>query len=372
MQKKTIVIHLIGHLKIGGAENLVRDYGININKEKFKFIVVTLESKKNTINEKILNQKGIEIIYIGDKLRFDNSNIFKRLFNKFYRRILFLQIIKKVKPDIIHTHLNTNDYVLLLNKNKVKLFHTVHSDPNISFGKGKLLRKIVTHYCIKHKKMIPIALHKKMKKEVNKLFKTTKCITLPNGIDIKKFQSVNKTSELIKKELNINKNSFIIGHVGRFTESKNHLFLIKIFYEILKKKKEAILVLVGSGESEPVVKDKVRKLKIEKSVIFLGDRDDIPELMSIMDVFVFPSKFEGFGNVLIEAQAAGLKCVVSENVPEEVSLTNLVVSLSLSDSITKWCEEILTPFNSTIEYKNIIEYDIKNVVKKLENIYLNK
>src|SRR5699024_7790886 len=120
-------------------------------------------------------------------------------------------------------------------------------------------------------------------------------------------------------------------------------FLINVFAAVKKERSNAHLILIGIGDLEGEIKEQVYELGLQDSVSFLGNRGDIPELMSIMDVFVFPSLYEGFGNVLIEAQAVGVKCVVSDNIPSDAFITNLVTPLSLNDRVEKWCQAILSP-----------------------------
>lgn len=366
------VIHLIPHLKMGGAETLVKDYALNIDKDKFEIIVVTVSGKSNSFNEIKLRESNIRVIHLGDEILFDIKDcIITRTIKKIRRYKLFEKYVRREKPDIIHSHLDTNDFLFFLatKKLKIKLFHTLHSEVKVLFTNKTY--KAATSYCVKKKNMVLIALHERMEREAIDLFHTDQCIIVNNGIDIQRFRNVEKDKSVIKEELSIEDTAFIMGHVGRFSTTKNHLFLIDIFVQLKKRCPESILVLIGTGELKEVIKAKVRDLKLENSVVFLGNRKDIPELMSIMDVFVFPSLYEGFGNVLVEAQAAGVKCIVSDKIPEEVFLTTHIKSLSLNESIEKWCDEILGKSSTENKYSDITKYDIKKVIKKLESIYMS-
>jgi glycosyltransferase involved in cell wall biosynthesis len=115
-------------------------------------------------------------------------------------------------------------------------------------------------------------------------------------------------------------NDIVVGHVGRFQYQKNHELLIDIYNSFHKKYSDSRLLLVGQGVEEAAIKDKVNKLKLEENVMFLGIRSDVNEIMQAMDVFVLPSRFEGLGIVLIEAQAAGLPCVTSKNVVPDIEM----------------------------------------------------
>src|SRR5690606_30320474 len=178
------------------------------------------------------------------------------------------------RPDIIHSHLTVLEYLFLLNVKKlnIKLYYTIHSEVDRVFGKGNLISKICAKYYIKYKNMIPIALHSGMQKEVNNLFYTNKCIVLNNAIDMKLFNPRKYDKQSIKKTLNLQKDVFVIGHIGRFVELKNHSFLIKVFKAVIEQQTNAHLLLIGIGELEEKIRKQVRELGLENRVSFLGNR----------------------------------------------------------------------------------------------------
>lgn len=167
----------------------------------------------------------------------------------------------------------------------------------------------------------------------------------------------------------------IIGHVGRFNPQKNHLFLLDIFAALLKKEPNAVLLLVGGGEDMLKIQAKAHALGIAEHVRFLGVRSDVADLMQAMDVFVFPSLYEGLGIVLIEAQAAGLPCVVSDTIPREAYLTDLVTAERLSSSTETWADNILEKRNfPRIDRRAEIAahgFDITTEAVKLQEFYIN-
>lgn len=195
---------------------------------------------------------------------------------------------------------------------------------------------------------------------------------LHNAVDLEEY-GFNLDSRIkIRKELEISDSTKVIGHVGRFSHQKNHEFLIKIFNEILKLNPDCKLILVGEGELKAIVEDSVNYYKIADNVIFTGIRDDIPKLMSAFDVFLFPSFYEGMPNTVIEAQAAGLPCVLSDTITKEADITGLLnyKALSLSEKI--WAKETLEmaqhPHIDTREKFEQAGYDIKIVAKEFEKI----
>lgn len=356
---------------MGGAETLITEYALKINKEKFDIVIVTTSSRTNSINETKLKKEGIRVIFLGDNDIFQNpNNKLKRLINTFNRYKLFINLVNVEKPNIIHTHLRTIPYVFAINNKRknIKLFYTVHSEVRVLFKKYYL--RIMSKYCIHRKGMTPIALHNRMKQEVNTFFNTNTCIVLPNGVDMNRFKNIKNSKTELLDALHINKDAFIIGHIGRFVEVKNHKFLVSLFADFKKKCHCAHLVLVGDGVLKEQVKKQVIDLGIQDRVSFLGQRGDIPELLNIMDVFVFPSFHEGFGNVLIEAQAMGVKCVVSNNVPKDAFVTNLVTPISLNDSIEKWSQAVNNLNPTEKNARDLSKYDINHIIRKLENIYI--
>ena len=197
---------------------------------------------------------------------------------------------------------------------------------------------------------------------------------LKNGVEVKKFIF----NEIIRNEMRASlklENSFVIGHVGRFTKQKNHIFLIDIFTELIKHKSNAVLLLCGLGELEGQIKEKVLKLGLDKRVFFLGERKDVNNIMQAMDVFVFPSLHEGLPLVGIEAQAAGLPIFMADTISSEVKISNLVTFLSLNDTVKIWAEKIIEK-SELIKRANMATnigeqgYDIEKTAKYLENFYM--
>lgn len=167
----------------------------------------------------------------------------------------------------------------------------------------------------------------------------------------------------------------VIGHIGRFNEQKNHKFLIEVFEKIKEKNKNAILILVGKGNLEDEIKKQVKQLNLEDSVMFLGTRKDIPNLLMSMDILVFPSLYEGMPNTVIEAQATGLKCIISDTITREANITGLVKYLNISNTSIEWSNIIINDLNYKRE--NITQkikekgYDIKDATNEFINVIFN-
>ena len=165
---------------------------------------------------------------------------------------------------------------------------------------------------------------------------------------------------------------FVIGHTGRFEYQKNQEFLVKVFSKVYKENPKARLVLVGEGKNEQNVKDMVKTLGIRNAVLFLGWREDVAELLQAIDMYCLPSRFEGLGIALVEAQAAGLKCIASDTVPLEAKLTDDLQYLELDEEI--WIKEIRKIMcgyerKETIEQIRSAGYDIEQQIKNIEMEY---
>lgn len=193
-----------------------------------------------------------------------------------------------------------------------------------------------------------------------------------NAIDVKRFKFDKNT-----REKNRNTNNLVFGHVGRMTEQKNPIFLLKIFREIHQQMPNSELWMIGEGELRQNIEKAIKDFNLTDSVKLLGRRNDVAELMQAMDIFIFPSLYEGLSIVTIEAQAAGLPIFASDSISPEHKVTELMSFLSLKQSPTEWADRIL----STLGEINVrcdmsseliaAGYEINNAAKDLENFYIN-
>ena len=289
----------------------------------------------------------------------------KIIFNHRLRKYL-----KNNKYDIIHINsavfLFSFQVALIAKLSRIKkiIVHS-HNVPKISKIK-KIIIKILNPI---YRRITDVHLTCSSLASSSLYTKTNDVILIKNGIDIDKYRFNKETRNRIRKELNID-NKIVYGHVGRFEDQKNHEFLIDLFYE-LQKDKDSVLLLVGTGPKEKEIKEKVNKLKLN-NVIFLGFRNDIGDILNAMDIFIFPSKYEGLGISLIEAECSGLPVVVSSSIPEEAKISNNYIKMS-TFNINEWVNVIKGIKINKREnaYKNAIKngYDIKTSSKELEQIY---
>ena len=209
-----------------------------------------------------------------------------------------------------------------------------------------------------------------MAREIEEMFNIKGVSVIRNGIDLDRFRNVDKTKKEKRRELGIDEDAWVIGQVGRFDYQKNPEFTVALFSQISCSNPKARLMLVGRGKQEKQLREQIRNLGLEGKAELYISRNDIPELLKAMDVFILPSRFEGFGIVLVEAQAAGLPCVVSDQVPSEVYLSENITKLSLDEPISVWASSLMNPLGNIDSYGDIEDYDMKKEIRNLEKLYL--
>lgn len=191
-----------------------------------------------------------------------------------------------------------------------------------------------------------------------------------NGIEIQAYVTNDEMKNRNRRQVGFDVNDVILGHVGRFSLVKNHKFLLDVFEKYYEKQPNARMLLVGDGEEKQNIEKEVLKRNLTKVVTFMGERDDIPQMLSMMDVFLFPSINEGFGIVAIEAQAAGIPIIVNTGLSCLLNVSNYFYQLSVTENVNVWVnkiEEILMKKNRKCD-KRIGEFDINTTSKKIEKI----
>lgn len=369
-EKQMNVIEFIPSLVMAGAETLVKDYVLKLQTYNDINLLVIAIFRTNSPWEKTISDAGVKVIFLDEETKLKPVSTAKILVG--LKQITRLRkIVKSFNPDIFHYHLYISNYVLLAGiSKKTTIVYTLHNDLKswkkkrpLDVKLFKLLKKI-------HKLKI-ITLSSEMQKEVNDFFSIKDSIVLNNGIDINHFKSgLNKN--LIREQLGLSSNAFVIGNIGRFTNQKNHSFLIKIFNEIHNLQSNSKLLLISGEEAlQNEIIQQIKEYNLENDVLILYDRTDVNDLLNAMDVFVLPSLWEGLGIVLIEAQVAGIWTIASNVVPQSTHISNHIIYLSLNDSPVKWAKKILSlkSLKVPIEYNGLDNWEISNVVNDLYNFY---
>ena len=197
---------------------------------------------------------------------------------------------------------------------------------------------------------------------------------IPNGIDIEKFRFNDEVRKKVRKDLGI-EGKLVIGNVGRLCYQKNQENLIEVFAKLQSERPESVLLLVGEGEMKAELQQQVEKLGIADKVLFYGVTDKVEQLLWAMDIFVFPSRFEGLGIVAVEAQAAGLPVICSDGVPNEAVVSDLVEKVDLRSGVDSWVESILhcqVGVDRLAVHEQVQKsgFAVADVADKIEKVYL--
>lgn len=355
------VAQIMGKMENGGVEAVVMNYyrHIDRNKVQFDFIV---DSDSSCPQEDEIKSLGGRVIRIAPYQKITaNMRDLRRIF-------------KQNKYKIVHAELTTMSVFSLAVAASCGIsIRIAHSHSTI--GKGEKKKNIMKYILRPFSKVFATHYFACSDYAGKWLFgknigKSKRYKVIPNAIDTKKFRFDQTVRDEVRKELGI-EGKFVVGHIGRFCFAKNHDFLIDIFYEVHKKRPDSVLILIGEGELLESVKQKVHRLILDQSVKFLSVRNDVYRLYQAFDVFVLPSRYEGFGLVALEAQFSGLPTILSDKVPEEVIITNNVKYCALENSSTEWADIVL---NATYKNRKIqtesMKYNIREQAKKLGKIYL--
>lgn len=201
-----------------------------------------------------------------------------------------------------------------------------------------------------------------------------KMLLVNNGIDLNKFKYVPQMREHMRKTLGIEKNTILLGHVGRFSDQKNHPFLIDVFECFHKSYPDSKLLLIGRGETQDAARQLISQKKLEDAVLNVENVNNVYDYLQAMDVFVLPSKYEGFPIVMVEAQATGLPVVVSDSVTREAKLTEAVQYISLEKPVTEWTKMIAS--SALVERKDQKEailrsgFEVSQTAEKMRSLYM--
>lgn len=350
------ILQILPSFGIGGAEKVVLNYMRAAKMGNLDITTISLYPPTQSFYDRIIEEEKLQVIYLHKQLGMDLDVILE-----------LRKEIRKINPDVVHTHLYAMKYYFLTGEFKErKNFHTIHSIPQMD---ATGIEYWVNRFIFQKKWTIPIALHQGLIEEINKYYCIDSTVMIENGIFIHEYKNAKKSRKL-QDEIGISDEDFIIGHVGKFKEAKNHIFMLNLLEEILKIENRAKLLLVGNGELTEKIRAEVRRRNMESKVFFCGNRADVATILKLMDVFVFPSIYEGLGLAVIEAQLAGIRCVVSDAVPKETSISDGIQYLSLKTEKSIWIEHILSRRGEDVHLiKDVEKFDVKYVMEELMKLY---
>lgn len=359
------VLHILQRMEAGGTQTLLMNIYRKIDRTKVQFDFLVVYKEKQFFDD--------EIEKIG-------GHVYKMSFREDLNLLKFQKDLENFfaqhkEYKIVHCHAYTiGDICLKAAKKSGIPVRIAHSHNNETVHDIKYLPKLFMQRIFTKNATDFLACSEEAGKY---LFKDKPFRVIKNAIDSQNFIADINIREETRKELGL-EDTFVVGHVGRLHAQKNHDFLIEVFEEIKKKKSNARLILVGTGPLEEKVKSKVEEKDLVDCVHFLRNRRDMNRIYQAMDVFVFPSLFEGLGIVSIEAQAAGVPSVCSEGVPPETDITPIYRKLQLSDGAKKWADAALEMAENPNAHMNMQQYvmdagfDIGSTAKYMEQYYLKK
>lgn len=353
------MLHIVTYMGRGGLETMLMNYYRAIDRTKVQFDFLTHRDFRADYDD--------EIEALGGKIyRLPNLNPFSRSYlgalDRFFR--------EHPEYRIVHSHLDCMSAIPLKAAKKhgvpVRIAHSHSSrqDRDLKYPLKLLFKRSIPGQATQ---LFACG------KEAGKwMFGTDDFRVLNNAIDAERYRFDPVVRQEVRRELGIPADAPVVGHVGRFMAPKNHGFLLRIFAELPD---HARLLLVGDGELLAENERLAEELGVRDRVIFAGLRSDVDRMLQAMDVFVFPSLYEGLPLSVIEAQAAGLPCLISDKVPIECKKTDLVTQIPLDASPAEWAEAVLSaaeaPRGDTLAQIRETGFDIRANAEWLQNYYLS-
>lgn len=326
------ILHVIGSMNCGGAENLIMNLLRNKNNDNIVFDFLVHTNDKGFFDDEIISNGG-RIYTIN---RFCGFNII----SYYSQAKKFFQTHKEYR--IVHGHIGSSAALYLHAAKECGCFTIAHSH---SAGNGISSIHDLLYYCLSYptRYIADYLFGCSTEAGINRygnMAKNSKIYSnFHNAINTKRFEYNEGVRRIIRKQLNID-DCFVVGTVGRITEAKNPFFTIDLVKELVKKHPNIMFLWVGDGELESDVKEQISRNKLNEYFKLVGRQKNVEEYLMAMDIFVFPSKWEGLPTSVIEAQASGLKCVISANITKEVKVTSLVTMLSINHGVHEWVTTI--------------------------------
>jgi glycosyltransferase involved in cell wall biosynthesis len=358
------ILHVFGRLDSGGAESRTMDIYRAIDKSRVQFDFAIHTVDKCFFTDEV-NSLGGKIFSFP---RFNGKNYFQ------YKNAWKLFFKEHPEYKIVHGHQTNTGFIYLYEAKKnnvpVRIAHSRNSNKENVIKKYicKMSRVFATH-------LFAVSKLAGMSEFGENAVTNGDVKILPNAIEAKKYSYNHVVRKEKRNELGL-KDEFTICHIGRFHPQKNHEFLLAIFKRICETYSDAKLIMIGDGVLKSDIEKQISRMDMKNSVMMVGIRSDVPALLQAMDVLLFPSLFEGLPGVVLEAQAAGLPCIISDTITDEVRITDLVEYVSLEKSPEYWAGKVLDLINNSDRrntYNEIVKagYDIEMVAMWYEEFYLH-
>lgn len=360
MSKPIRVLQMISSLYMGGSQAMIMNLYKNINREKVQFDFV-VDHPEYDAYLSLINELGGKVYNVP---LFNGRNI-KEVKNAWNR--LF---IDHPEYRILHSHSRSyaSLYLPVARKHGVKTI--IHSH-NTSNGSGiKAVAKNILQYPLRFQSDYYFGCSKDAGRWLfgEKIVNSDRFFVLKNAIDAQSFRFNESIRDEYREQFGITDETIYI-QVGSLTDQKNHLFTLDVFEQLNKIKNNFKLFIVGVGEKQGLIENRIKELKLQDKIILLGRRDDVNKLLQMADCYIMPSLYEGLSVAAIEAQASGIHCVLSDVVSKDVKITNVCEFLPLD--IDVWVRMLNKRFERADTYENVLKsgYDIKTTSKWLSDFY---
>lgn len=363
MDNTVRVLHVVTYMGRGGLETMIMNYYRHIDRTKVQFDFLVHRDFRADYDDEIEHLGG-RIYHVARLVPWSKS----------YHHELEAFFEEHPEYKIIHVHQDCLSSVALRVAEQKRIpvriahSHSSSQDKNWKYFVKLFYKQLIPRYATQ--------LFACGKKAGDWMFGGAPYRIVQNAVNTSVYLPSGARRQNSREMLQIDETCFLVGHVGRFSYPKNHSFLIKIFSELKKKDESTKLLLVGDGESRREIEKMVEEQGMKDSVIFMGIRKDVPDLMQAMDVFVLPSLYEGLPVTMVEAQASGLPCFISDKVPLDCKITDSVIQLALDKSPEEWAESILSMKNQKRKNNyDIIKkagFDIEENANWLQSFYLDQ
>ena len=355
------VLHMIASLDVGGSQTMMMNIYRKIDREKIQFDFVIDRPAETYFAGEIRELGGR--VYTLPAFRGTNAGEIRRDWNNFF--------YTHPEYHILHSHVRSyaSLYLPVARAHGVKTI--IHSHSTSTGGGVKGAVKAVMQLPLRHQADVLMACSLDAGEWLygKRACRSERFMLLPNAVDTRLYAPDEGRRQALRRELGL-ENKLVVGHVGRFNEVKNHSFLLDVFKCVHDREENSALLLVGEGELQMAMAEKAVALGVADDVIMTGNRNDVPALLGAMDVFAFPSLWEGLPVTVVEAQAAGLPCLISDTITHDVDVSPLVARLPIDDP-APWAEAILKrPARSDVR-ADIIRagFDVQASARMLFDLY---
>lgn len=364
--KKINVCHVVSGLKAGGVESMIYNYCSHLDSDNYSFHIL-YQHEPNQKNVEEFKKLGFKLKRIPSKLKHPLKNYFET--KKYF---------KNNNIDVVHCHMTMMNFIPLLAAKKLKIKTRICHSHNSDVRKKNIFIKIIESILKKICIFTATDLVSCGKEAGYYMYGLkNKYTIINNALNLDNYLFSDLKRKQIREKYDIPNDCFVIGHVGRFTEQKNHKFLIDVFKKILVKNQKVALFLIGDGELNKKIRERCEKENIDNHVYFIGVVDNVCDYYSAFDVFVLPSLWEGLPVVSIEAQTSGLKCIFSSNIDKNAIIYNKNAKLVTLDT-SQWIENIILNIEKGNQYNRKVDmqllhesgYDINVELDKLKKIYI--